>query len=122
MVENSDYVYEKMVQGNWDVFGMQKTTNLRVQGMITWPVTQINNVSRFCNAYWPKPFSPGCTPIIIPGHYYTEKVIHSIGIKNINGTEFPDNAGFRIEVYAGDNGFGPEWAGGHSYPVIGFGW
>jgi hypothetical protein len=122
MVENIDYVNERMLTGHWETFGMQKETNLRVQGMRVWPQQQINNVSRFANAYWPKPFSPGCSPIIVAGHYYTEKVIHSIGIKNINGSEFADNAGFRLEVYAGDSGYGSEWAGGHSYGVIALGW
>lgn len=122
MVENSDFLYEKMMRGHFAHLGLMKDTNLRIQGMDVIVPQQINNVSRFANAYWPKPFSPGCKPIITNGHYFTEKVIHSVGIRNISGGLFPDNAGFRMEVYAGDAGYGSEWAGDHWYPVIALGW
>lgn len=122
MVENTDFLYERMMRGNWTMFGIQKETNLRMQGIVMMVPEQINNVSRFVNAYWPKPFQPGCSPIIVHGHYFTEKIIVSVGIRNINGGVFPDHAGFRMEAYAGDAGYGSEWAGTHWFPVLGFGW
>lgn len=122
MVENTDFLYERMLRGHFNHLGLLKDTNLRVQGMVVGFPNQINNVSRFIHAYWAKPFSPGCSPIMAASHYFTEKIVVSYGIRNISGSPFPDNAGFRVEMFAGDVGYGSEWAGDHWVSVIGLGW
>lgn len=122
MVENSDFLYERMMRGHYDHMGLQKETGIRVNALTMGFTTQINNVSRFSNAYWAKPFSPGCSPIIAASHYFSEKIVVSFGIRNIGGGPFPDNAGFRIEMFAGDVGYGSEWAGEHWLALVGVGW
>lgn len=122
MVENSDYLYERMLRGNYDHMFLQKDSNLKINAMTCGFPNHINNVSRYMHAYWAKPFAPGCSPIIATSHYFTEKIIVSVGIRNINGGPFPDNAGFRVEAYAGDEGYGSEWAGEHWIGVVALGW
>ena len=104
----SHYLYERMMRGHFYHLDLAKDTNLRMQGMVLGLWNQINNVSRYTNAYWQKPFSPPCSPILADCHFFSEKIIVSHGLRNLNGGPFPDNAGFRVEMYAGDAGFGSE--------------
>lgn len=122
MVENSDFLYERMMRGHWTMWGVTKETNLRIQGIVMSVPDQINNVSRFVNAYWPKPFTPGCSPIISTGLYYTDKIGVFTGIRNISGGPFPDNAGFRLEMFGHDFGYGSELAGEKWVPCLGLGY
>ena len=121
LVDNVDYLYDRMMRGGYYVHSFNKETSLRVQGMLVSINNNINNVSRFSNVYWPKPFTAGCIPVITYSHYFTEAIIHNVGIKNINGGIFPDNVGFRMEVFAPKTEYGDEWRGTHWFPVIGLG-
>ena len=122
LVDNTNYLYDKMVRGGYYVNGFNKETSVRMQCMLVSINNNINNVSRFSNVYWPKPFTSGCIPAITYSHYFTEAIIHSVGIKGIGGGIFPDNVGFRMEVFAPKTEYGDEWRGTHWYPVIGMGY
>lgn len=122
LVNNTDYLYDRMMRGYVSVNGINRDTNVRLQGFMCQITNNINNVSRFSNVYWPKPFAAGCIPIITYGHYFTEAIIHNVGFKHINGSIFPDNTGFRIEVFAPKTEYGDEWRGNHWFSVMGLGW
>lgn len=122
MVENTDYLYERMMRGTFLVSGIFKDANLRIQGVVTSVTNNINGVSMYSNVYWPKPFSPGCDPVCAVSHYFTEAIIHSVGLRNMNGGLRPTNQGFRIETYAATTEHGDERRGSHEYAVIGLGW
>lgn len=121
MVQNTDYLYERMMRGHVEVSGLVVDKNVRIQGILVAIQNNINGVSRFSNVYWPKPFTPGCIPIITYGHYFTEAIIHSVGFKNINGTMFPSSTGFRMEVFAPTSEYGDEFRGQHLYSCMGLG-
>jgi hypothetical protein len=122
LVDNTNFLYDKMVRGGYYVNGFNKETSVRIQGMLVSINNNINNVSRFSNVYWPKPFTAGCIPVITYSHYFTEAIIHNVGIRGIGGGIFPDNVGFRMEVFAPKTEYGDEWRGTHWYPVIGLGY
>lgn len=122
LVDNVDYLFDKMVRGGYYVNGFNKDTSVRVQGFLAQIQTNINQVSRFSNCYWPKPFTAGCIPVISFSHYFTEAIIHSVGFRGINGGVFPDNIGFRMEVYAPKTEHGDEWRGTHWYAITGLGY
>ena len=122
LADNTKYLFDKMMVGYMSVNGITRDTNIRMQGFLCQPATSINNVSRYSNVYWPRPFAVGCWPVITYGHYFTEAIIHSVGFKHINGSIFPDNVGFRMEVFAPTTEYGDEWRGSHWYGVIGLGW
>lgn len=122
LVSNVDFLYDKMVRGGYYVNSFNKDTSVRIQGFLTQATTNINNVSRFNNCYWPKPFTSGCIPVISYSHYFTEAIIHSVGFKGIGGGIFPDNIGFRMEVFATTTEYGDEWRGTHWYAITGLGY
>ena len=122
MVDNMDYLYERMARGGYYVNGFNKDTSVRIQGFVAYATTNINNVSRWNNVYFTRPFTTGCIPVITNGHYYTEALIHSIGFKGLNGGVWPTNMGFRLEVFAPTTEYGDEWRGEHIYPIIALGY
>ncbi len=119
---NTEYLFDRMLRGYVATDGLNRDTNIRIQGFICQATTSLNNVSRYSNVYWPKPFAAGCRPIMTTGHFFTEALIHSVGFRHIAGGVFPDNAGFRIEVFAPTTEYGDEWRGTHWYSVMGLGW
>lgn len=119
---NVDFLFDRMLRGYVNVAGIARDTNIRIQGFLCQASTSLNNVSRYSNVYWPKPFGAGCIPVITYGHYFTEALIHSVGFKHISGGHLPDNVGFRIEVFAPKTEYGEEWRGTHWYACMGLGW
>ena len=122
MVANTDYLYDRMMRGTYQVGGIFKDANLVVQGVICSVTNNINGLSMFSNVYWPKPFSPGCDPVCGVSHYFTEAIIHNIGLRGMEGGVRPTNMGFRIETYAGKTEHGDERRGTHEYSVLALGW
>lgn len=122
LANNVEFLYDKMVRGGYYVHAFKKDESVRVQGFLVQASNNINNLSRYSNCYWPKPFMAGCIPVMSYGHYFTEAIIHSVGFKSIGGGLYPDHMGFRIEVYAPTTIHGDEWRGEHWFSIIGLGY
>ena len=125
MIGNMDYLYENMVRGYWNVFLTPKETNLRVEGMLVSPYNYIDAVRRTALIYWPKPFSPGCSPIITNSHYMNLSYVHAVAMSAIDGTAIPNNIGFlfrAVSIFPATSEYGEQWVGDHWFPVIGLGY
>jgi hypothetical protein len=124
IIGNTDYLYENMVRGYHNVFGNPKETNLKVQGILCLPYHYQDVWQRTADIYWPKPFSPGCTPVITNSHYMNAAFLHAIAIAALDLTVFPNNVGFKMHMVAtqaATSSWGDQWQGDHWVPVIGLG-
>lgn len=98
IVENMDYLYERMCMGHYFVSGHQKENGLVIQGQITGVDRTASSAVRYTDMFWAKPFTTGCSPIITGAQYSTEMAQYFWMVRATNGLLYPDNRGFRLEV------------------------
>lgn len=116
LVENMDFLHERMTMGYYFVNGHQKENGLIIQGQVTGVDKTASSAVRYADMFWAHPFTPGCKPVITSAQYSTQMTQYFWGLRAVNGQLEPDNRGFRLEVGLpkGDGGLfsggGQKWA------------
>jgi len=93
MVRNMDYLYEKMITGYYNLYGVARETGLTIRaGHAKLPFTEAqgNGVVH----YFPRPFLPGSRPAVVTSvntDYYV-RFFHAI--RGLDGRAVPDHRGF----------------------------
>lgn len=120
MINNMDYLYENMITGYYNMFGLARNTGLSIRaGAAKTVFTEIDwqNVAH----YFARPFLPGTRPIIVSGFnsdiYWRVWQSH----RGLDGRSFPDHRGFiagfnQLRYTGGPSEYGGEqW---YSYVAI----
>lgn len=98
LVENMDFLYDRMCAGYYFVNGHQKENGLVIQGQVAGVDKTASSAIRYADIFWAKPFTTGCKPIITSSQYASEFSRNFWVLRAINGQLEPDNRGFRLEV------------------------
>lgn len=98
LVENMDFLYDRMCAGYYFVDGHQKENGLIIQGQVAGVDKTASSAVRYADVFWAKPFTTGCKPIITSSQYSTQMAQYFWMLRAINGQLNPDNRGFRLEV------------------------
>lgn len=93
MVSNVDYVYDNMITGYYNVFGVIRETGLTFRTASCKMVPTESEVQTVSH-YFPKPFVPGVRPIVVSGFGFDIKARVFTGIRGFDGSAFPDHKGF----------------------------
>lgn len=93
MIGNMDYLYENMITGYYNMFGLARTTGLSLRGGAV-RLTYSENDIQAVNHYFPRPFSPGTRPVIVNGLNADLHFRIWGANRGLDGRAIPDHRGF----------------------------
>lgn len=96
-VSNTDYLYDHMVTGYYNMLGVARETGLSFRVGHAKLINQ-SDVFQFHNVYFNKPFLPGTRPAVFltlatSNHWY---IFHAVS--GLDGRAIPDHRGFKMYV------------------------
>lgn len=95
MVENMDYLYENMITGYYNLFGVSRNTGLTIRvGQAKTAFTEANYQA--LTHYYDRPFLPGTKPVIVSGLTADIRARIFYAVKGLDGSARPDHRGFTV--------------------------
>ncbi len=93
MINNMDYLYENMITGYYNMFGIARNTGLSIRaGAAKTQFTEDTN--QFISHYFARPFLPGSRPIIVNGFNADAHWRVWGANRGLDGRAIPDHRGF----------------------------
>lgn len=121
MINNMDYLYEKMITGYYNMFGVTRETGLSIRvGAAKLPYSEANYLG--VSHYFAKPFLPGTRPIIVSGFSTDMRWRIFMALRGFDGRAVPDHTGF-VGVFTqdSDRSYGNQYMGEQWYTYIALG-
>jgi len=93
MVQNDDYLYENMIRGYYNVYGVVRETGLVLRaGYVKTYFTEAWWIG--VNHYYAKPFLPGVRPVVATALTFTAAMRLDHALRGLDGQAVPDHRGF----------------------------
>jgi hypothetical protein len=118
MVGNDDWIYQNMVTGYYDVYGVVRDSGLELRSGY---VKGINTeaVSFFVSLYYGRPFLPGARPVVTTGVTSGNAMNYIVGVRGLDNRAIPDHRGLLCHfTQLRDPGGPTKFAGGDQWVGI----
>lgn len=96
-VSNSDYLYEHMVTGYYNVLGVTRETGLSFRVGHAKLINQ-DDVFQLHSVFFNKPFLPGTRPAVFLTLHSDQAWYIFLAVTGLDGRAIPDHRGFRMRV------------------------
>ena len=93
MVANDDWLYQNMVTGYYEVYGVVRDSGLEMRaGYVKGIATEA--VSFFSSFYYSRPFLPGARPVIVGQPTSGAAMNYIVTLRGLDNRAVPDHRGF----------------------------
>lgn len=121
MIGNMDYLYENMITGYYNMFGIARTTGLSLRGGAVRLSASEHDIQAV-NHYYPRPFPPGTRPVIVNGFNSDFRYRIWGANRGLDGRSIADHRGFQATFCQVRSGNGPsEYANEQWFTYLAFG-
>lgn len=95
MIDNMDHLYENMITGYYNIFGVIRETGLTMRAA-SCRMTPTEGPSMTIAHTYPRPFLPGVKPVVVGSLSFDQRVRVFMGLRGFDGSAFPDHKGFYL--------------------------